>query len=59
MLWYSYMSEPEKEKFLNGLLEKIEAGKVLDEIESEVLEQYESYGDINPLTIKGISHLCF
>ena len=40
MLWYSYMSETEKEKYVDKLLEKIEAGKALDEIEYEVLEQY-------------------
>ena len=40
MLWYSYMSETEKEKYIDKLLEKIEAGKALDEIEYEVLEQY-------------------
>ena len=59
MLWYSYMSEPEKDKYINRLLEKIDSNELLDEIECEVLEQYESYGDINPLTIKGIAHLCF
>lgn len=59
MLWYSYMSETEKEKYVDKLLEKIEAGKALDEIEYEVLEQYESIGDINPNAIRVISHLCF
>ena len=59
MLWYSYMSETEKEKYIDKLLEKIEAGKALDEIEYEVLEQYESIGDINPNAIRVISHLCF
>ena len=59
MLCYSYMSETEKEKYIDKLLEKIEAGKALDEIEYEVLEQYESIGDINPMAIRVISHLCF
>ena len=59
MLWYSYMSETEKEKYVDKLHEKIEAGKALDEIEYEVLEQYESIGDINPNAIRVISHLCF
>ena len=53
------MSETEKEKYFDKLLEKIEAGKALDEIEYEVLEQYESIGDIIPNAIRGISHLCF
>ena len=59
MLCYSYMSETEKEKYIDKLLEKIEAGKALDEIEYEVLEQYESIGDIIPNAIRVISHLCF
>ena len=59
MLWYSYMSETEKEKYFDKLLEKIEAGKALDEIEYEVLEQYESIGDINPMAIRVLNHLCF
>ena len=44
---------------MNVEAQKEKLFRVLDEIESEVLEQYESYDDINPLTIKGISHLCF
>lgn len=59
MLWYSYMSETEKEKYIDKLLEKIEAGKALAEIEYEVLEQYESIGDINPMAIRVLNHLCF
>ena len=59
MLCYSYMSETEKEKYIDKLLEKIEAGKALDEIEYEVLEQYESIGDINPMAIRVLNHLCF
>lgn len=59
MMWYSYMSETEKEKYVDKLLEKIEAGKALDEIECEVLEQYESIGDINPNAIRVFNHLCF
>ena len=59
MLWYSYMSETEKEKYIDKLLEKIEARKALDEIEYEVLEQYESIGDINPMAIRVLNHLCF
>ena len=59
MIWYNYMSETEKEKYIDMLLEKIEAGKALDEIEYEVLEQYESIGDIIPNAIRVISHLCF
>lgn len=59
MLWYSYMSEAEKEKYIDKLLEKIEAGKALDEIEYEILEQYESIGDINPMAIRVLNHLCF
>ena len=53
------MSEAEKEKCIDKLLEKIEAGKALDEIEYAVLEQYESIGDIIPNAIRVISHLCF
>ena len=59
MIWYNYMSETEKEKYIDMLLERIEAGKALDEIEYEVLEQYESIGDIIPNAIRVISHLCF
>ena len=59
MLWYSYLSEAELEKCIDILLEKFEAGKALDEIEYEVLEQYESIGDIIPNAIRVISHLCF
>ena len=51
MIWYNYMSETEKEKYIDMLLERIEAGEALDEVEYEVLEQYES--------IRVISHLCF
>ena len=53
------MSETEKEKYIDKLLAKIEAGKALDEIEYEVLEQYESIGDINPMAIRVLNHLCF
>lgn len=59
MIWYNYMSETEKEKYIDMLLERIEAGEALDEVEYEVLEQYESIGDIIPNAIRVISHLCF
>ena len=59
MIWYNYMSETEKEKYIDMLLERIEAGKALDEVEQEVIEQYESIGDLNLKAIRILSHLNF
>lgn len=59
MLWYCYLTESERDAYIGHLLQKLENNELFEDVEEEMLMQYEANGEFDLVTIKVYRHLSF
>ena len=59
MLWYCYLTESERDACIGHLLQKLESNELFEDVEEEMLMQYEANGEFDLMAIKVYRHLSF